>query len=389
MKILFFDWASFGDRDIVDTFSILGHTVVLSSLRYTNEQCDDVFVDACCRLLDQQAIEVVFTSNYYPVVAKACYRKDVKYAAWVYDSPQLLLYHKSIHYPTNYVFLFDSVEYDRLSKLGLETVYYMPLAVNTQRLDQMHADTDQQRYYDCDIAFVGSLYNEEHKLYDRMLMRMADYDRGYLDAMLQAQRNVYGYYFLEERLRDSDILQRMSDAMPYDEDPDSFVTKEYIYANYFMGRKLAEIERTEVLQTLGPVCKVHAYTEGDVSAMSGVHKMNCVNYYDEMPFAFRYAKINLNISLRTIQSGIPLRCFDIMGAGGFLLTNYQKDFTPLFEPGVDYVYYDSREDMYHKIAYYLENEDERIQIARNGHDKVLKYHGYGNRLSKIMKIVMG
>ena len=44
-----------------------------------------------------------------------------------------------------------------------------------------------------------------------------------------------------------------------------------------------------------------------------------------MPYVFRNSRINLNITLRSIKSGIPLRCMDIYGAGGFLLSNYQTD----------------------------------------------------------------
>ena len=71
------------------------------------------------------------------------------------------------------------------------------------------------------------------------------------------------------------------------------------------------------------------------------------------------------------------------------MTNYQADFIPMFEEGVDYVYYDSREDMYNKIGYYLEHDEERRQIAKNGHDKVLRGHSYMDRLSEMLEIVKG
>lgn len=51
-----------------------------------------------------------------------------------------------------------------------------------------------------------------------------------------------------------------------------------------------------------------------------------IDYYNEMPYVFNNSRINLNITLRSIKSGIPLRAMDICGAGGFLLSNYQADF---------------------------------------------------------------
>lgn len=387
MKILFFDWTTFGDRDIVEAFTVLGHQVVISDLYFQNELKDEVFLQQCQTLLQDNDIQLVFTSNYFPIVAEACHLQGVIYMSWVYDSPQMLLYHNSIHYPTNYVFVFDSKEYQRMQNMKILNVYYMPLATNAERLDALSATEEQIKKYSCDVAFVGTLYDQEHMLYDRMHPRLTEYDRGYLEGLLQAQRNVYGYYFLEERLEQSDVLERMYQAMPYAVDQDIQVSNAYIYGNYFMGRKLAELERKEVLSTLGAVCDTHVYTDGHVDAIPSVHNLGCINYFEEMPLAFRYAKINLNISLRTIQNGIPLRCFDIMGAGGFLLTNYQMDFTPLFEAGEDYVCYNSREDLYDKVCYYLEHEEERKQIAKNGHDKVLKYHSYVHRLKEMLEIV--
>jgi spore maturation protein CgeB len=115
--------------------------------------------------------------------------------------------------------------------------------------------------------------------------------------------------------------------------------------------------------------------------------MGTVHYEKEMPLVFRHSRINLNITLRSIQNGIPLRAMDIMGAGGFLLTNYQNDFTMHFVQGEDYVCYESQEDMMDKIDYYLKHEKERKEIAKNGQKKVCREHTYKKRLGEIFDIV--
>lgn len=387
MKVLFCDWVTFADRDIVEAFRSLGCEVVFTTLNPEQEK-PQVYLEKCISQLMEVRADYVFSSNFAPLLSEACHQTGTKYIAWVYDSPQLLLYKNSIRYETNYVFLFDSMQYAQLKACGVPHVFYLPLAVNTDRLDAMQADEQTRCRYTCDVAFVGSLYNEEHNLFDRMAGKLSEYDRGYLEALLHAQRNVYGYYFLEERLSDNDILRRMYDAMPVPLEEDSFVTLPYIYGNYFLGRKLAAIERLDVLEQLSKRYKVHAYTEGDTASIPALYNMGSVNYFDEMPYAFRYGKINLNMTLRTIQNGIPLRCFDIMGAGGFLLTNYQMDFEGLFENGVDYVYYENQRDMQDKIAYYLEHEEERLSIAQNGHDKVKAAHSYQMRLQQMQDMIV-
>ncbi|MDE5866942.1 MAG: glycosyltransferase, partial [Lachnospiraceae bacterium] len=94
---------------------------------------------------------------------------------------------------------------------------------------------------------------------------------------------------------------------------------------------------------------------------------------------------NLNISLRSIKSGIPQRAFDIMGSGGFLLSNYQNDFFDFFNAGEDFEFYESEKDLLNKIDYYLSHEDERFEIAANGHNKLAAGHTYRHRVQEMLR----
>ena len=118
--------------------------------------------------------------------------------------------------------------------------------------------------------------------------------------------------------------------------------------------------------------------------MPGLRNHGSVDSYSEMPLVFKQSKINLNITLRSIQNAIPLRAFDIMGAGGFLLTNFQAEFLDFFVPGEDFIYYEDKEDLLKKIDYYLIHEDERAAIAKNGHDKVAAARTYRHRVKEML-----
>ncbi|MBC5712643.1 glycosyltransferase family 1 protein [Roseburia sp. BX1005] len=95
-----------------------------------------------------------------------------------------------------------------------------------------------------------------------------------------------------------------------------------------------------------------------------------------MPCVFHLSKINLNISLRSITSGIPLRCLDILGTNGFPLTNYQPELAEFFIPDEDFVMYESEDDFLQKIEYYLSHEAERKEISYNGWKKVNQNFSY-------------
>ena len=130
---------------------------------------------------------------------------------------------------------------------------------------------------------------------------------------------------------------------------------------------------------------VKLYTTEETPNLPNVKNMGEVNPYTEAPLCYAGAKLNLNISLRSIVNGIPLRCFDIMGCGGFLMTTYQADFLSFFTPDEDYVYYDSYEDLMNKCEYYLSHEKERLEIARNALEKVKQYHTYDARVDEMFK----
>lgn len=121
--------------------------------------------------------------------------------------------------------------------------------------------------------------------------------------------------------------------------------------------------------------------------MPNLYNHGEVYSYDEFPRVIKQSKINLNITLRSIHSGIPLRAFEIMGSGGFLLSNYQADFLDFFVPGEDFVYYEDKSDLLRKIDYYLIHEDERKEIAKNGHDKVAAAHTYRHRIREMLDFI--
>jgi spore maturation protein CgeB len=76
-----------------------------------------------------------------------------------------------------------------------------------------------------------------------------------------------------------------------------------------------------------------------------------------------------------------------MGAGGFLLTNYQAELAEFFVDGEEMVIYENFEDMKNKIKYYLEHDDERNKIAANGKEKVRQLFSYEERIKLILEFV--
>ena len=161
-----------------------------------------------------------------------------------------------------------------------------------------------------------------------------------------------------------------------------------------LNAEITARDREKLLEVAANEGNVNLYSESQYSRIQNNKKITytgIIDYEKGMPAVFRGSKINLNITLRSITSGIPLRALDIMGAGGFLMSNYQAELSEYFIDGKDMVLFDSPEDMQWKIRYYLKHDDERQQIAKNGFEKVKrKRQDMGERwrqpLEKMMRL---
>lgn len=388
LNVLYANWRCFGATDILEAFRELRIAVYEIEISDTShERIDWDFVEQLGTVIKENKIEFVVSFNFFPSLSEACYKYGKKYLAWVYDSPSLKIYLPSIINECNYVFTFDRAVAMELKRKGVETVYYSPLAVNTKRLAQLQPEEGNRDKYGCDIAFVGSLYNEKHHLYERLVEKTNNsYMIGYLEGIMEAQIRVYGYNFLMESLTPP-IVQAMYESMPVEVQKGALTDRKFIYADYFLCRRMAYLERTRILTRLSEKYQVYHYTNDANAHIGKVINKGKVDYYDEMPLAFQFAKINLNMTLRSIKTGIPLRAMDIMGAGGFLLTNYQEDFFLHFQPDEDFVYYGCMEELEEKVSWYLRNDSVRERIAKSGREKIEKNHSYKKTLGEMLKVV--
>ncbi len=80
-----------------------------------------------------------------------------------------------------------------------------------------------------------------------------------------------------------------------------------------------------------------------------------------------------------------MRVFDILGAGGFMVTNDKEDLHHLFTPGKDLVIFRDKQDLLEICRYYLNHEEERAAIAAHGQQTVLTHHTYRARLISLFQ----
>jgi spore maturation protein CgeB len=118
-----------------------------------------------------------------------------------------------------------------------------------------------------------------------------------------------------------------------------------------------------------------------------VHNRGFAKSMTEMPKIFRLSRINLNFTSKPIRTGIPQRIWDILGAGGFVLTNYQSEIPEYFEIGRDLETFSGEEELLEKIDYYLAHEEERRAIAQNGYQKAKERYSLREKVEKMLRVM--
>lgn len=408
MNILVYRYGSICEPDVIEAFQKLQLNVIEESteINQKNLMPSDQ-VRLVKEALDKYHPLFVFSINFFPAIADICHIYGTKYLCWTVDCPVLELFSKSVQHDTNRIFLFDKAQYEAIYPFNSKGVFYLPLAAATERFDTVVADitkTDIEKY-SSDISFVGSLYIEKNPL-RKLRDALPEFVTGYMDGIVEASMKVMGYNFMEESLteeivsalqkadvnfysskdtvntlRDGDLNYNFSEKSNLD-------ISKFVAAHCYLGLQAAETERIRTLNTLAQYFNVDLYTRSDTSDLKNVHIHGGVKTLTQMPKIFHLSKINLNMTIKPIQTGLPLRVFDICGCGGFCMTNYQAEISEYFEIGRDLEAYGSLEELVDKCSYYLTHEEERQQIALNGYQKVQKYHTYVNRIAEMVKRVV-
>lgn len=390
MNILFYRYGSICEPDIIASFKHLGFNITEDTREVYNKQLlPSDCIKGLNELLKQDTYSFIFSINFFPSVSDVCNIWGIPYLCLIVDSPVLELFSTSLANPCNKVFLFDRQLYNDFHHINPDGIFHIPLATNVRdnyATETMASAADRARF-SSDISFIGSLYSEKC-LYNQITL--PEKMRGYVDGLIEAQLLVYGYNFIEECVT-PELIEAFCKVRPeLINFPDSMkVDTKAVIAQHIISVKVAEQERLRYLKALSEHFNVDLYTGSDTYSMPLIHNRGFAKTNTEMPIIFHQSKINLNLTAKSIRSGLSLRIFDVLGCEGFLITNYQAELPEHFNIGEDLEAYTSLDDLIGKCEYYLSHDKERREIAHNGFEKVKKYHTYDIRLTQMLEIAFG
>ncbi len=345
---------------------------------YKADQLDDLITAV-------RSVDIVMTQRFSVITAEACYQAGVLYASWIWDSPQRELFLEEASYYTNRIFVFDRKQMERMKDHGIRNVMHEPLAVNMTRVSSLEiTDRDVQRFKS-PVSFVGNIrFNvNREKIIDAMSAKWKD-ELGKIFAErsgIWKEGNDISYPLPDSLIKEIygylDIKDRVDMSIP----------KEYLVQT-MISDEISSRERLQMINAVAEHFDMAMFT-GDgyeckerISDRVILHPR--VSYEEEMPKVFNLSGININLTKRSIETGVPLRVFDILGAGGFALTDSGEEVKELFEVGKELEVYSSIEEMLEKIAFYLKNDQLREKTAIRGYSRVKQDYTYPKALERML-----
>lgn len=431
MKLLLYSWNANNEQILADNLTKAGFEVVWFCKECRHYTRDMELAMEMIPFIHAQGVEAVVSFNYFPIISMICNTCQILYYAWVYDCPHFTLYAKQVMLPCNHIGIFDREMVTRLrEEYGVGTVYHAPLSVDADRFDETiwKASRQEKERFRCDISFVGSLYTGEHNYYDWLFATDsadAQIERSAavkeeIDTAVGRQCFCYHVDLLRQAVADgtvelpglqtrmerqggnphspflpADVLRNLMEQQGLMLGEDYFAKPEDILLAAVLEKKVTVEERRILLTEISRLSAskkgkfdFRFYTGSDTSGLPELEAFNrgMVDYHTQMPLVFAGSRINLNISLRSIHSGIPLRVLDIMACGGFVLSNWQPEIAEYFEEGAEIVTFDSLKDCLAKADYYLAHEEERRRIALNGQKKVQTIFSYQKGFERLFAL---
>ncbi|MBR0091910.1 MAG: glycosyltransferase [Lachnospiraceae bacterium] len=385
LKILLFEQQNILETDMLWAFLELGYEglriaeVRVPDAEYTEDDVAQI-------LQEMQEDDLVVTKDFSSAVAEACHRASCLYLSWVHDSPQRALYMKEALYETNRVFVFDRAQLERMRKLGIPHVEYMPLGTNVTRVAALHISEQDLKTYGADISFVGNLYDEVDRSY--FFEGLSPAVRAEAEQFLRNKSGNWHEGATVYQPLSEQAQEEMFSLISHEGLERYSLPREMLIQLLVFTREIAKRDRIEALTRLSGKYDTRLYTSVPERArklLPGVDVHGGVDYETEMPKVFHASRINLNLTMPSIETGVPLRIFDIMGAGGFVMSNEQAEIGELFKKDEEIVTFRDFDEMEEKAAYYLSHEEIRKRIALKGWRKVTESYSCKQQVAKMMR----
>lgn len=301
----------------------------------------------------------------------------IPYVTWFVDDPPFAESFGKKYCPENTLALvFDEAYVPTLEMLGFINVNALPLAANTQRWAAKTDPHENEPAFNDNIVFVGKLATTQIKyLRNNLRQCWPELSLKIINAAV------------------NDFLKYSDKGTESALDKNLFVNDRVIKCPSAVAWKLANslIEKTASLEKrvsyASELCSLGLAVYGGDEwnrYLDPKYLKGPIDYYGErIKKLYHCSKINLNISKYQLRTTVNQRVFDVPAAGGFLLTDFKPELEDFFVIDKEVICFCNKDELKKKAVYYLEHENQRLQVIENARERVLKEHDYSKRIKKL------
>ncbi|MEZ6015198.1 MAG: glycosyltransferase [Planctomycetota bacterium] len=336
------------------------------------------------RLRPQRLVMV----NYSREVAEVCEAERVPLVVWEID-PSTDRTAEVVGNGQNVrLFTYREKHVELYRSAGFPNVAHLPPGSDTLKRHPVELSDEQRAWFGSDVCFVGSsmagharkyrrLFLQLHASFDSMGVESFEQTEARLDEVLSLERQDYSQSriieLVEERFAEFLAAARKSRTR---DDPVKWVAeiaaseKRMHYVNTLgrFGIRVWGDREWERIDTLG----------------GGARYLGTAGHAAELTLVYNGAKIHVDINRSYQTDVIPIRVFDVLACGGFLIAEHSAELAELFKIGAELEAYHTLDELEQKVEYYLAHPDEARAIAARGLAAVRERHTVRHRVRELL-----
>jgi spore maturation protein CgeB len=356
-------------EDSKETFEEFGHEVRIINFDKKGSE----YVEIIKREIRNFRPDFFFTIDHIGVIPSLFNKVKLPYLSWFIDNPFYFLKRKD---PSPYCFLFiwDKAYVQPIKEWGFKNVFYLPQASNPRIFKKINLTREDLENFGCDVSFAGS------SMYSRKARYCEQIKNPFIKAVFEQVVKILAE---NPSLDLSSVFEEVSNLyncrISFKGDYEWLIKSRIEFSAMAKYRK-------EILEELKEF-NLRVYGDSGWRDLldEKIPFLGRIDNREELPKLYNATKINLNITRTQQRTSPPMRVFDICGCGAFLLTDYRRELSNLFELGDEIICYKDKYDLKNKIEYFLRRPHEREKIAKKAQKRVLKQHTYKVRLTQMFR----
>ena len=330
---------------------------------------------------------LVAAINYKTGLAEFCHTQGVPLISWEIDPTNDTIGRVTTPTDKSHIFTYRSAQVAAFCKAGFENVSYLPLATNPNVRHLLSLDENDIKHYGAELCFVGASMQDQaaksrEAFFSGYKQRAGNHHKAdsnkienRLESLLTEQREDFSTYRIPELI--AKYMPELRELWP--------VTEGDVSPAMLIAEITATEKRQEYIRSLG---KHGIVVWGDSNWKTlepdGIHYMGSARHKTELTKIYCATHINIDVGRIYQPDIVPMRIFDILSCGGFVLAEYNNALEELFDIGSEIDSYSSSEELQNKVDYYLNHPETVQKIARQGMERVHKDHTISSRVRHML-----